>query len=299
VADRWHLWHNLGEAAEKCVYRHRGCLHPVPRPPEDPPEVADPSGLSPWPTGHRFAERTRAKHATIHALLEAGHSKRSVARQLGMTLNTILRFSRANTPEEMLTGQWQSRTTKLDAYKPYLDQRWREGCTNAWKLWEEIQEQGYPDGYGNVRNYVSRILRGKPQPVGPRPPSARAVTRWILSHPDGLAEGDRIQLKAVLAGCPALAALAEHVRSFAHMLTNLQGSQLPDWITRVTEDTELPNLVRFAQHLERDLDAVIAGLSLPWNSGVVEGHVNRIKMLKRQMYGRAGFDLLRKRVLLA
>jgi transposase len=83
------------------------------------------------------------------------------------------------------------------------------------------------------------------------------------------------------------------------MLTNLQGSQLPDWITRVTEDTELPNLVRFAQHLERDLDAVIAGLSLPWNSGVVEGHVNRIKMLKRQMYGRAGFDLLRKRVLLA
>ncbi|WP_329585164.1 transposase [Streptomyces sp. NBC_01362] len=240
-----------------------------------------------------------AKHATIHALLAAGHSKRSVARQLGMGLNTILRFSRATTPEELFTDQWQSRATKLDAYKPYLDQRWQEGCTNAWKLWEEIKEQGYPDGYGNVRNYVSTTLRGKPHPVGPRPPSARAVARWILTHPDALAGGDRLQLKAVLANCPEMAALAEHVRSFAHMLTHLQGDQLPTWIEAATATTELPSLRRFAQHLERDLDAVTAGLTQPWNSGVVEGHVNRIKMLKRQMFGRAGFALLRKRVLLS
>ncbi|WP_160159547.1 hypothetical protein [Streptomyces sp. 3213.3] len=141
VADRWHLWHNLGEAAEKCVYRHRGCLRPTPPEPEKPQEEAETAALSPWPTGHRFAERTRAKHATIHALLAAGHSKRSVARQLGMTLNTILRFFRATTPEEMFTGQWQSRATRLDDYKPYLDQRWQEGCTNAWKLWEESRNR--------------------------------------------------------------------------------------------------------------------------------------------------------------
>ncbi|KJY32388.1 hypothetical protein VR46_34430 [Streptomyces sp. NRRL S-444] len=146
VADRWHLWHNLGEAAEKCVYRHRSCLRPAPEQPEESQEEPEPTASSPWPTGHRFAERTRTKHATIHALLAAGHSKRSVARQLGMTLNTILRFSRAASPEEMFTGQWQNRATRLDAYKPYLDQRWQEGCTNAWKLWEEIKEQGYPRG---------------------------------------------------------------------------------------------------------------------------------------------------------
>jgi transposase len=299
IADRWHLWHNLGEAAEKCVYRHRGCLLPAPAPPDEPPEEAEPDVSSPWPTGHRFAERTRAKHATIHALLKAGHSKRSVARQLGMTLNTILRFSRAAAPEELFTGQWQSRATKLDAYKPYLDLRWQEGCTNAWKLWEEIRKQGYPDGYGNVRNYVSRTLRGKPQPVRPRPPSARAVTRWLLTHPDALVESDRIQLKAVLVNCPELDVLAKHVRTFAHMVTALQGDQLPEWIESARAATGLPSLSRFAQHLERDLDAVVAGLSQPWNSGVVEGHVNRIKMLKRQMFGRAGFELLRKRVLLA
>ncbi|WP_437061143.1 ISL3 family transposase [Streptomyces sp. enrichment culture] len=300
VADRWHLWHNLGEAAEKCVYRHRGCLRPTPEQPEERQQhEPEPAASSPWPTGHRFAERTRAKHATIHALLAAGHSKRSVARQLDMTLNTILRFSRAATPEEMFTGQWQSRATRLDAYKPYLDQRWQEGCTNAWKLWEEIKEQGYPRGYARVRDYVSRTLRGKPQPVGPRPPTARAVTRWLLTHPDALPEGDRLQLKTVLANCPELMALSEHVRTFGHMVAHLQGDQLPAWIEAAVSTTDLPSLRHFAQHLERDLDAVTAGLTLPWNSGVVEGHVNRIKMLKRQMFGRAGFALLRKRVLLA
>ncbi|MFF0018820.1 transposase [Streptomyces sp. NPDC005374] len=216
-----------------------------------------------------------------------------------MTLNTVLCFSRADTPEEMFTGQWQDRATRLDAFKPFLDQRWQEGCTNAWKLWEEIKEQGYPRSYAGVRDYVSRNLRGKPQPTGPRPPSARAVTRWILTHPDALPEGDRIQLKAVLANCPELATLVDYVRSFGRMVTDLQGDRLPEWIASARTTTDLPSLSRFAQHLERDLDAVIAGLTLPWSSGVVEGHVNRIKTLKRQMYGRAGFKLLRKRVLLA
>lgn len=148
----------------------------------------------------------------------------------------------------MFTGQWQNRPTTLDAYKPYLDQRWQEGCTNAWKLWEEIKERGYPRGYAGVRGYVSRNLRGKPQPGGPRPPSARTVTRWLLTHPDALPEGDRIQLKAVLAGCPELAALSEHVRSFGDMVARLQGDQLPDWIEAAAATTDLPSLRHFAHN---------------------------------------------------
>ncbi|MFI5828458.1 hypothetical protein ACIA6C_14480 [Streptomyces sp. NPDC051578] len=193
----------------------RACLRPALAPLAEPQQASETTASSPWPTGHRFAERTRAKYATVHALT-AGHSMRSIARQLGMGFHTVLRFSRATAPEQLFSGQGQSRPTQLDAYKPCLDQRWQEGCTNAWKLWEEIKEHGYPDGYGNVRAYVSRNLRGKPQPIGPRPPSARAVTRWILTHPDALTESDRLQLKAVLAHCPELDALTERARPFAH-----------------------------------------------------------------------------------
>lgn len=95
---------------------------------------------------------------------------------------------------------------------------------------------------------------------------------------------------AVLAGCPELDALTGHVRAFGKMLTQLQGDQLPQWIKAVRAE-DLPSLHTFVNGLERDLAAVTAGLTPPWSSGVVEGHVNRI-MIKRHMYGRAGFGLL-------
>lgn len=81
------------------------------------------------------------------------------------------------------------------------------------------------------------------------------------------------------------------------MLTERQGERLPQWLDAVRRD-DLPGLHALAAGIDRDRDAVIAGLTLPWSSGVVEGHVNRIKMLKRQMFGRAGFALLRKRILI-
>ncbi|WP_203237075.1 ISL3 family transposase [Streptomyces gilvosporeus] len=298
VADRWHLWHNLSEAAERSVSQHRRCLRvltPAAPEPEAVP-AADPSG-SPWPRGHRFADRTRARHAAVHALLKAGHSQRSVQRQLGMTWRTVKQFADAATPEELFTGQWQNRPSVLDEFKPYLDNRWNEGCTNAWKLWEEIVPLGYKGSYQRVHAYL-HDKRTSPRPVTARPPSPRAVAGWILRHPDTLTESEQLQLKAVRTHCPELDALTRHVRSFASMLTGRHGEGLPDWLDAVRQD-DLPSLHSLAAGIDRDCDAVIAGLTLPWNSGVVEGHVNRIKMLKRQMFGRAGFQLLRRRFLLS
>lgn len=102
--------------------------------------------MSPWPTGHRFADRTRAKHATVHALLAAGHSRRSIQRQLGMTYRTVQRLADAARPEDLFQGQWQNRRTKPDDFKPYLNEQWAVGCTNAWTLWEEIKTHGYCGG---------------------------------------------------------------------------------------------------------------------------------------------------------
>jgi transposase len=148
-----------------------------------------------------------------------------------------------------------------------------------------------------VRAYL-HDKRTSPRPVTARPPSPRTVAGWILRNPDTLAESEQPQLKAVRTCCPGLDALTRHVRSFAITLTERQGERLPQWLDAVRQD-DLPSLHTLAAGIDRDRDAVIAGLTLPWDSGVVEGHVNRIKMLKRQMFGRAGFGLLRKRVLLA
>lgn len=298
VADRFHLWRNLGEAAERCTSRHRPCLRTAFTEPTPQAETPAPPGSgSPWPTGHRFADRTRAKHATVHALLAAGHSRHAIQRQLGMTYRTVQRLADAATPEDLFQGQWQGRRTKLDDFKPYLRERWAEGCTNAWALWEEIKTHGYRGGYGAVRAYL-RPFRTTPTAPAARPPSPRTVARWILTHPDTLPESERLKMRSVLAHCPELAALTAHVRAFGKMLTQLEGDRLPQWIEAVRAD-DLPSLHAFANGLERDLAAVTADLTLPWSSGVVEGHVNRIKTLKRQMYGRAGFALLRKRTLLA
>ncbi|MFE5827719.1 ISL3 family transposase [Streptomyces erythrochromogenes] len=299
VADRWHLWHNLSEAAERSIAQHRNCLRVlIPEAPEQTEtDPAEESSGSPWPTGHRFADRTRTTHATIHALVEAGHSRRAIQRQLGMTSRTVKRYADAAKPEDLFAGQWQTRTSVLDEYKSYLDDRWSEGRTNAWKLWEEIVPLGYQGSYQRVRAYL-REKRTSPRPVTARPSSPRAVAGWILRRPESLSEIEHLHLKNIRANCPEIDALTGHVRSFATMLTERQGERLPDWLDAVLQD-DLPSLHTLAAGIDRDRDAVVAGLTLPWNSGVVEGHVNRIKMLKRQMFGRAGFQLLRKRVLLA
>ncbi|MER7513377.1 ISL3 family transposase [Streptomyces lavendulae] len=179
VADRWHLWHNLGEAAERAVARHRQCLRVLipdregkAEPPTPPEDKAD----SPW-RSERFANRVRARHATVHALLEAGHSRRSIGRQLNMTHRTVKSLADAAKPEDLFRGQWQyNRTSVLDEYKPYLDERWDEGCTNASKLWEEIVPLGYRGSYGRVSAYL-REKRTSPRPVTAQPPAPRGFRR--------------------------------------------------------------------------------------------------------------------------
>ncbi|WP_312863447.1 transposase [Spinactinospora alkalitolerans] len=120
----------------------------------------------------------------------------------------------------------------------------------------------------------------------------------MLSHPDHLEHEQQLQLKAVLRACPELAGLSERVQGFARMMAHRQGHRLDEWMNAARGE-RIPELDSFVRGLGRDWDAVVAGLTLPHSSGVVEGHVNRLKMLKRQMYGRANPDLLRKRVLLA
>ncbi|MEV5754809.1 transposase [Actinoallomurus sp. NPDC052308] len=130
------------------------------------------------------------------------------------------------------------------------------------------------------------------------PPTVRQAAGWILRNPQHLDTDEQQKLDALTAACPAVAAVREHVRGFAVMMLHLRGRDLDRWMDAVQAD-DLPDLHSFVAGLRRDYDAARAGLTLPHSSGKVEGHVNRIKMIKRQMYGRANPDLLRKRILLA
>lgn len=297
VADRFHLWQNLAQAVEKAIIAHRADLaEPSPRPTTHP-SGRPPSLRNPVPE-KKIVARMRDQYTAVQRLRGEGLSKSEIGRRLGLHPATVRKLANANSLQE-LTAKTDQRAHLVDDYLEYLHQRWNTGERNATQLFREIAALGYPGGELAVQRYLRRFRTSlSTRPVAtPKPPSVREVTSWMLTHPDRLPESCAVVLKSVLARSRALDRLAAHVRAFAGMITGLRGEQLPDWIDAVERDS-FAALTSFARNLRRDYHAVYNGLTLTHNSGPVEGSINRIKMIKRQMYGRANLDLLRKRILL-
>jgi transposase len=296
VADRFHLWQNLGQAVEKTVNGHRARLaEPAPEP---PPVAEAPPVVKPLPE-KKIVIRLREHHAAVQELHAQGLPKAAIGRKLGLHPATVRKFIQARSAEDLI-AKTEQRAHLVDDYTEYLHRRWHDGERNATQLFREIKQRGYPGGELAVQRYLRRFRHGRghaPQP-GPKPPSVRQVTSWIMTHPDRLPDEDATKLRQIRHRDPDIDRLTKHVRGFAAMMTGRHGDRLDDWIASVEHDTLAP-LASFARNLRRDYDAVRNGLSLPHSSGPVEGSINRLKMLKRQMFGRAGLDLLRKRVLLA
>ncbi|MGW0811617.1 ISL3 family transposase [Nonomuraea sp. NPDC002799] len=298
VADRWHLWHNLCTAVESTVRAHRADLaEPMPetQPREEEPEV----NAAPDAPESRTAIRTRERHATIHALLAEGKTHTDICKILDLADKTVRKFRLATTADELINGPRKS-MRPIDRYGSYLHRRWNEGVYDAAQLHSEISAQGYNGSKRSVRRFVEPLrpyqhVADLPAP----PPKVREATRWLTSHPDHLTEDEVAKLSQLKNRSATLARLAEHVTTFAQMMTGLTGAKhLEGWLTGIETD-DLPHLHTFARGVRRDQDAVTNGLTLSHSSGAVEGNVCRIKALKRQMFGRANLDLLRKRVLLA
>ena len=284
VADRWHIYHDLCEHVEKAVARHRDSLQEPGSQPQEPPvgdqDRPDLVQLAADAAARRaddsaLARRTKERYEQVQALRGQGLGIKPIMRETGLAKETIRRFYRAQTVDELLAKTRDGRPSLLDEYKPYLHQRWNEGCTNVRRLHAELRDRGYRGGYGTIRDYVQpfRDLGAAP-PAVPAPPKARDVASWILSDPDHLDEEKKAKLSQIRDRCPELDALAGHVTGFAKILTGLKGSQLDAWITAVEADDQ-PDLHSFARGLRHDHDAVVNGLTLPWSSGVVEGNVNR------------------------
>ena len=291
---------------EKAAARHRTCLEePAPGPEpqateadQDPPDLQQAAAAAAARRAEEsaLAVRTRQRYEQVQALRAQGKGIKPIMRETGLAKETVRRFYRAATAGELLAKVKDGRPSLLDDYKPYLHQRWNEGCTNVRQLHAELRERGYTGSYGTIRNYVLPFREtGAAPPAAPGPPKARDLASWILKDPGHLDDDEKAKLAQARERCPHLDALATHVTEFAKILTGLHGDRLDDWITAAEADDQ-PELHSFARGLRHDQQAVLNGLTMPWNSGVIEGNVNRLKMLKRQMYGRATFELLRKRV---
>ena len=295
VADRFHLWQNLGQAVEKTVNTRRAHLgEPAPGPPgQAPPAVVQPAAEK------KIVTRMRDHYHAVQQLHAQGLSKAAIGRKLGLHPATVRKFATAASIDDLI-AKTEQRTHLVDPYTGHLHQRWHEGERNATALFREIQQLGYPGGELAVQRYLHQFRHGRGHAARPagKPPSVRQVTSWIMTHPDHLDERDAAKLRGIRDRDTDLDRLTPHVRAFAAMMTGRHGDRLDTWITAAEHDTLAP-LAAFARNLRRDHDAVLHGLSLPYSSGPVEGNINRLKMLKRQMFGRASLDLLRKRVLLA
>jgi len=262
---------------EKAVARHRGCLkEPEPEPPAEPAPEPDLQQAAAAAAGQRFEDsalvrRTRERYEAVQALLAQGKGIKPIMRELGLAKETVRRFARAASAEDLLAKARGRRPSVLDEFKPYLHQRWNAGCTNMLQLHAEIKAAGYPGSYSIVRNYLQpfRAL-GTAAPAAPAPPRARHVASWILRDPATLDQDEQVKLKNVRARCPHLDALAGHVTEFAKILTARHGDRLDAWIAAVEADDQ-PDLHSFTTGLKQDHAAVLNGLTLPHSSGAGRG----------------------------
>lgn len=290
IADRWHLWHNLAEVVERVIARLRASWLPP-----EPAVVRTETTVPELPEGPG-AIRTRERHAAVHTLMDKGVSRARIARELRIDTKTVLRFMTAASADDLVESRLR-RGSVLDAHASYLAARWAEGCTSTSLLHQELRDRGALVGERTVRRFLLQFRQGE-APKRPVVPKVKQVARAVLSHPDALTEADAVMLKELRDHCASLDLTCQFVESFAKLLIHRGGQdKLTAWVQEVAAG-DLPELQTFAAGLRRDWAAVSAGVTLPWSSGKVEGHVNRIKMLKRQMFGRAKPDLLRKRILL-
>ena len=289
--------HNLSDAVRKVVTAHRRCLRMTSTAAAASSQVSAPHDVPARPEGRR-ASNARTRHAAVHELLTQGIALKAIGRALQLNVKTVRKYARAQAPEQLVSPNPPTGRSVLAAFKPYLHSRVeQEPEASTDRLFQELRQRGYHGSLRTLREYLAQIRRQVPKAPPPPPvPSARQITAWIMRPDDKLDETDRLGLKSACAKCPELAALTDLAHGFNELVRTRGGARLEEWINQAT-DSPFPELRGFARGLYGDFDAVKAGLTLHWSSGKVEGNVTRVKMIKRQMYGRAKLDLLRKRIL--
>jgi transposase len=303
VADRFHLMRNLRDVAFRVFKRHAKRLA----------QVAAPGAAQHTLTRLRLdremskaqtREGVHARFTTIHHLASQGMSRSAIARELGVHRHTVQKYlAHESAPERR---HYTRQTSILAPYEAYVLAQWCGGRRNAMQLWREIVAQGYAGSYRNVSRLTGYLCRQErtgdttpPAAAGWTPAQAAGI---LVRRPDDRTDEEQGALAQLATLHPELAAVVAQWESFAQMLRDRgdehPGCRLEHWM-KATAETNVPELRAFVTKLRQDVAAVVAALTLPYSQGQTEGRVNRLKLIKRSMYGRAKFDLLRQRVLYA
>jgi transposase len=319
VADRFHLFQNLREALDQVFSTQRQALdavnalgHQQPVPLSDGAlAVPVPPHDIPLPAQQRAVPRQvhrQALHTQVWALHRQGWTAPAIAQQVGLSLRTVQR--------DLRTATFAGRRRRSDLgasgltpYKPYLLERWNAGCYTAMRLFRDLRQRGDTGGYGVVAAYARRLRQAQGLPPGHRrarqplpavaEPSCQPLTprraTWLVLRRAAKRTEAEVQQRAQLREQQAEVTEAiDLAQEFTQLVRQRQPESLDPWLQRASTST-VEALRRFAAGLYEDYAAVKAGVTLPWSTGPVEGHINRLKMLKRQMFGRARLDLLGRR----
>ncbi len=327
VADRWHLLKNVREVIERLFERQATVVgdalksaetdsgstgspavvegpeitlaadQALPESPEEPAPGSFQQEAEPAKRRRRVERFERA-----HELSGQGISVRQIAHELDLSRNSVRRYLRLEVCPDW--GPGRPKRSRLDAHQEWIDARLAEGCENASELHRELVAKGLRLSYGSVRRYVTKRLgaAGKNRPrvnaakaPVPPPPSAKQLSFDWVRRCEDRKPAAQARLDAIRAGSPELATALDLADEFADLIRKRSSGTLKEWLMRA-EACSCPEIRQFADGIRRDEAAVSAAVTERWSNGPVEGHVNRLKTIKRQMYGRAGFTLLRARV---
>ena len=299
VADRWHLLNNLLETLIGLLERHRATVREVRdsfRAAREQRSVSYESDDALTKTLQRKKQNRERRidlYQRMRELIDNGKSQAQAAATLGLGLRTVQRWVAYGVFRERKHRVFSS---QVDAFGPYLKKRVADGCRSATALWREISRRGYQGRVVSVWDWLQRRFEGlrNTRTGAPlekrRSPFCLEKVAWLILK---TTPQKSPFLEALFQASAELKSLARAARSFFDMIRKRDASAWPAWLEMASRSP----LASFARRLRRDEKAVAEALRLPWSNGMVEGQIHRLKLIKRQMYGRASFDLLRLRVL--
>jgi transposase len=317
VVDRFHLLQNLAEALETTFTTHAASLRAVDQA-RHQAVIAD-GGLVPvapprspvraLSLAAERRERRMARYRQVWSLHREGWLGHAIARRLGLGRSTVVRYLRHQVfPERK--GRSDVGRSLLDPWKPLLLKRWNAGQRDGRRLFRELQGRGYRGSYATLARYTQRLRQAQEgaaprRPILPsvidrpeRPLTPRTAAWLALRRPERRNADEAERLARLRDRDTSLAETLDLAEEFAGLIRARRPECLGPWLARA-RDGRLAAFRGFAKRLGADEAAVQAAAMHPWSTGQVEGQINRLKTIKRQMYGRAKLDLLGRRFLLA